>query len=105
MLRKILNFIELNLHREIRIEELAQVACYSTDHFTRQFKKTTGKLPLEYINRRRIEKAQILLLTTSFTQKEISEKTGFNSLQYYNTIFKQFSGATPAYYRKMGGLI
>lgn len=105
ILRKIFNYINLNLHREIRIEELADIACFSTDHFTRQFKKLTGMLPLEYINIKRVEKAQILILTTTLSQKEITELTGFNSPQYFNQIFTRYTGSTPAIYRKMGGLI
>ncbi len=104
-LRKVFNYINLNLHNEIRIEDLADIACFSTDHFTRQFKKLTSLLPLEYINTKRVEKAQILLLTTTLTQTEIAEITGFNSPQYFNQIFTKYTGSPPARYRKQGGLI
>lgn len=104
-LRKVFNYINLNIHQEIRMEILAELACCSTDHFTRIFKRVTGMLPLDYINMKRIEKAQILLLTTINPQKEISEQCGFNSLQYYTLMFKRYAGTSPAQYRKMGGLI
>ena len=53
----------------------------------------------------RIEKAQILLLTTALSQVEISELSGFNNLPYYYRVFKMKTGTTPVNYRKMGGLI
>lgn len=103
--RKVFQYINLNLHEEIRIENLAKIACYSYDHFIRIFKKTTGMLPTRYINLKRIEKAQILLLTTNLTQNEICIKTGFNNPPYFYRVFQKYVGTTPSKYRKMGGLI
>lgn len=104
-LTNVFQHISKHLYREIKIEELAEIACCSKDHFSRQFKKITSMLPNDYINIKRIEKAQELLITTSKSQKQISEEAGFNSQQYYTRIFKRIVGATPAEYRKMGGLI
>jgi YesN/AraC family two-component response regulator len=62
-------------------------------------------LPLQYINMKKIEKAQILLLTTGLSLLEICEKTGFNNLPYFYRVFQKQSGCTPATYRRMGGLV
>lgn len=103
--RKVFQYINAHLHEDIRIEKLAEIACYSYDHFTRVFKKTTGMLPMKYINQKKMEKAQILLLTTSLSQKEICDKTGFNNLPYYYRVFQKHAGCTPVKYRKQGGLV
>ncbi|MGQ1787223.1 MULTISPECIES: AraC family transcriptional regulator [unclassified Saccharicrinis] len=104
-LTNVFRHISTNLHRDIKLEELAEIACCSKDHFSRQFKKITHMLPNDYINIKRIEKAQELLITTAKNQKQISEEAGFNSQQYYTRIFKRIVGTTPVEYRKMGGLI
>lgn len=103
--RKVFQYINANLHREIRVETLAELANYSYDHFTRMFKKTTGMLPVKYINMKKIEKTQILLLTTNLSQSEICFESGFNHLPYYYKVFKNLVGCTPSKYRRMGGLV
>jgi AraC family transcriptional regulator len=97
---QILAFIQQNIDKEIIIKELACKACLSSDHFTRAFKKAIGLTPLDYINLKRVEKAQLLLVTTNLPMKEILIKTGFNSASYFNRIFKSTTGSTPMAYRK-----
>lgn len=103
--RRVFQYINSNLNSEIRIESLAELANYSYDHFTRVFRKLTGMLPVKYINMKKIEKAQILLLTTNLSQSQICYETGFNNLPYYYKVFQKLTGSTPARYRRMGGLV
>jgi AraC family transcriptional regulator len=98
--KQILVYIRQNLDKEITVKELACKAYLSSDHFTRTFKKIIGTTPLDYINLKRIEKAQLLLGTTDLSLKEIMEKTGFNSASYFDRIFKSTTGSTPLEYRK-----
>ncbi|TRX57623.1 helix-turn-helix domain-containing protein [Fulvivirga sp. M361] len=104
-LREVFKYIHTHLKQEIRMEHLAEIACYSTDHFTRRFKHITGLLPVEYINNKRIEMAQLLLLTSTKTQKEISEASGFSCQQYYSRVFKKKVGCAPGQYRKVHGFV
>ncbi len=99
--KEVLMHIEQNISRDISIRELADLACLSNDHFTRLFKKIIGITPVKYLNLKRIEKAQLLLLTTNLSIKEIVEKTGFNSISFFNRTFKKTSGSTPYIYRKI----
>lgn len=102
-IQPILLHIQNNLGRDICVNELANMACFSKDHFSRVFKSITGMAPCDYIIRKRIERAQFLLLTTEMGQKEIIEETGFRSASYFSRIFKKITAYTPEKYRKQRG--
>lgn len=99
-LKQVLMYVQNNLHNDFSIGELAEMACLSKDHFTRVFKSVTGYPPVEYVIRKRIEKAQFLLLTTNYSQNRIIEETGFKSLSYFSKIFKKHTRISPGKFRK-----
>lgn len=102
-IQPILLYIQNNIVRDIKVEELANMACLSKDHFSKVFKSITGMAPGDFIIKKRIERAQFLLLTTEMDQYEIIELTGFKSASYFSRIFKQQTSYTPARYRKQIG--
>lgn len=99
-LQPILDYIHENLENEILSDDLANIACLSKDHFSKVFKTILGVSPHEYIIRKRIEKAQYLLLTTELALNEITEKTNIKSLSYFCRLFKKITRLSPAEYRK-----
>ena len=102
-IQPILIHIQNNLQRDISVNELASMACLSKDHFSRVFKSITGMAPCDYIIRKRIERAQFLLLTTDLGQKEIIEQAGFKSTSYFSRNFKKRTSYSPEKYRKQRG--
>ena len=99
-IQPILHYIRNNLYNDIRVEDLAELACISKDHFSRVFKSITGFAPCEYIIQKRVERAQYLLLTTDLPPKKIIEQTGFRSASYFSRVFKKQTGYSPIGYRK-----
>lgn len=102
-IQPILHHIQNHLAEEIKVERLAEMACLSKDHFSRIFKSITGLAPCDYVIRKRIERAQFLLITTEKGIKEISEETGFRSASYFTRIFKKQTSRSPARYRMQQG--
>ncbi|MFA9392112.1 MAG: helix-turn-helix domain-containing protein [Prolixibacteraceae bacterium] len=102
-IQAILKYIQANLKEDIKMETLAKMACLSCDHFTKVFKSIVLVPPCEFIIKKRIEKAQFLLLTTDMPLKHIIEETGFKSLAYFSRTFKQNTSKTPTEYRQMRG--
>lgn len=102
-IQPILLFIQNNLKRDIKVEELAKMAYFSKEHFSRVFKSITGMAPCDYIIRKRIERSQFLLLTTDLELNEIMEQNGFKSASYFSRIFKKQTAYSPAKYRQQRG--
>lgn len=99
-LYKVLAYIANNMDKPIAVEELSSISCLSKDHFIRVFKKATAQTPADYINAKRVERAQMLLLTTDYPMKYIIEKTGFASQAYFSRMFKKYCAYSPSEYRR-----
>lgn len=99
-INKTLQFIHENINTEIAVSHLASLACISEDHFTRLFKKTIGLAPIKYINLKKIEKAQLLLLTTDNMIGDIAMELAVENISYFNRMFRQHAGMTPGEYRE-----
>lgn len=97
--KRVLGYIDDNLHRQITLAELAAVANLSHYHFARKFKNKMGMTPLQYLADRRVEMAKRQLRTTSDSLVEISLACGFASQSHFSTVFKKVTGTTPAAYR------
>ena len=65
-----------------------------------KMKAITGAGAKEYITKIRIEKAKVLIESTSNTIAEISDMTGFASQSYFSTAFKNYTGLTPSQYKQ-----
>lgn len=94
-------YIRKHLNEAIELEKLAEISCLSKDHFIRLFKKELGTTPLQYINQKKIEKAQLLLITEELAVKEIAFQLAFEDYSYFNRLFKKITGVTPQEYRQL----
>lgn len=97
---KATKLIQANLACHITIEQLAAEAGISAEHFIRLFNQTTGTTPMLYINQKRIEKAELLLLTTQMSIREIALKMGYEDNSYFVRVFKRVTNTTPSEYRR-----
>ena len=68
-----------------------------------KLKQTTGMGTSEYINSRRIQKAEDMLLNTNLSVSEISDRLGFTYQRYFSTLFKKMKGISPSQFRNQNG--
>lgn len=94
------DYVRKNYARPITVNEVADYVGYSHSYFSNLFKKEMECGFRTYLNRVRIEKSKILLLSGKFTVPEICEITGFPDQSTFGKVFKQETGVTPGRFRK-----
>ena len=98
-LTDIFSYIDNHLYQNIHVSDLAEQMCLSSDHFTRIFKQVSGMSPIQYIQAKRIERAQTLLLASRLSIKEIAETVGIPNLSQFSKLFTKETGHSPREYR------
>jgi AraC family transcriptional regulator len=98
--RKVTSFIETNLDSPIRSTNLASIARLTPCHFSRAFRNSFGDSPIEYVIRRRIERAQGLMLSTDASLSQIALDCGFADQAYLCRLFRRIVGESPGTWRR-----
>ena len=98
-LRQVKEFVDENYSRDLKLAEMAQVAGMSSFHFAREFKRTTGTTPHQYLMKLRVEQAKALLAKNDLPLIEVGLQSGFSHQSHFTRLFRRFTGTTPHSYR------
>ena len=90
-----------NLDRKITLDQLVDQFGYSATYIKICFKNTYGMPVHQYIRRKRMEQAAVLLLEERDGILEIAGKVGFENGSKFAKVFKDTFGMTPGKYRRM----
>jgi len=97
--KRIFAYIEKNI-KTVTPSSVAEFSCYNFPYFSKLFKKHVGCNLSEYINKKRLEMASVLLLESEKSIENIGYEVGFNHKSYFHRVFKRYYGVTPEEYRK-----
>ena len=97
-LRLVHNFIDHNYHRKIELDEIAEVCFMTKEAFCRYFKKMTTYTFIEFLNRYRVVHSKRYLMAGQSVSKACY-LSGFQSVSYYNRIFKRITNENPSKFR------
>jgi len=97
---KALSHIRKNIDRKITVSELASLCMLSEFHFLRLFKRELKISPINYINQKKIERAQLLLVVYKRSIKDIAYSLSFENVSYFTRLFRNVVGKTPSRYRE-----
>jgi AraC-like DNA-binding protein len=92
-------FIQARMREPITLADMAAVAGLHPAYFSDRFAELVGVRPMEYLVRRRIERAQFLLLTTPVPIKAIAHEVGLPDAGHFSRVFSSHCGASPTSYR------
>lgn len=99
-LRRVLKFIDENLHRDIDLTEVAEAAYLSPNYLSQLLKKQTGLAFVDWLTGRRMERARNLLAHTAERVGSIAHRVGFADEAYFTRRFTQRFGVAPTAYRR-----
>jgi len=97
---RLIEFVEQNLTGGIALLDLAEIAGYTPDHFSRLFKRCFGQSPYQYVLARRVERAKAMLRDRTGSIAEIATACGFSTQAHLCSAFKRRTGSTPGCYRR-----
>ncbi|MFD0900355.1 helix-turn-helix transcriptional regulator [Actinomadura sediminis] len=92
-----------NFGEQLTMDDMARTALFSKFHFSRVFRQVTGISPGRFLSAVRLQAAKRLLISTSLTVAEISNRVGYTSVGTFSTRFKNSVGVAPTLYRQNGG--
>ena len=101
-LKEIRELFDTDFQANYSLDELETQFHVGKYKLCREFTAAYGMPPLRYLNRRRIEAAGHLLLTTSLKVHEVGSRVGIDNTNHFISLFKKFTGCTPATFRQKG---
>ncbi len=100
-IRRSIDYIYDNLHRQLTVTELAEREGLSASYYSRLFSKETGVTVNQFINDAKIRTAQNMLKFSDSPILDISISLGFSSQSAFSSTFKKVTGLSPKVYRDM----
>ncbi len=100
LLKRIVEYVEANLERNIPLKPLADIAHMSVDHLVRTFCAATSKTPHQYVLERRLERAGALLRRDATPLAEVAHACGFRNASHFSVRFNAHFGMPPSQYRR-----
>ncbi|MDP6795135.1 MAG: helix-turn-helix domain-containing protein [Verrucomicrobiota bacterium] len=94
-----IDYMRAHLHEPFFVGKLIDHIGYGRSRFYELFRTNTGMTPNDYLRRLRLEVARGLLENTARPVTQIAFEVGFNSSQYFSTVFQQYTGLTPSGFR------
>ena len=99
--RRVSEFVDKNLASALPVARLADTVNLSESHFSHAFRKRLGISPHSYVLRKRVEKAQQLMLTTGEPLAQIAMSCGLTNQSHLCQVFRRVVGSSPGSWRRL----
>ena len=103
LVKQALEYIENNVAKDISLNEISEKLNISSYYFSKLFKEETNEGFVEYLTKRRVERAKEMLKDPKKSIKEVGSDCGYSDPNYFSRIFKKSTGMTPTEYKERAG--
>lgn len=100
-MNRVIDHVYAHLEEDISFDELADVACLSSYHWSRIYSDMRGETIASTIRRLRLQRAADRLANSDLEVRIVADRAGYGSVDTFGRAFKDTFGMTPAAYRKM----
>lgn len=97
---KLHQWIQENLNRQIRVNDMAEYCCLSERTFLRRYRSATGMAPTQGLLKIRLDAARTLTLTTRLPISAVAKRSGFSSQEQLAKKMKNILGVSPRQLRE-----
>ncbi len=98
-------YFNAHLAENIQLRDAADEIGLSSEHMIREFKRSNGISPMQYLRELRINRAKALLHDGALNISEVGQAVGYNSLPHFSRVFRQSTGMSPRTFRRRAGLV
>ncbi len=91
-------YIQANLEKPPRIQEIAKHICQSESSFKRNFKSTYGLSVYQFIQYARVQKAKQLLDTGRYNVRQVAYQIGYANPSHFSKAFRKYIHFNPKEY-------
>lgn len=105
VVKKVIDYVEVNLEREINLDNISKNIGYSKFYLNRIFTEYTGITIYKYLQNRRLTMAAEKLVKTDKTIMQIAYEAGYDTQQSFSFAFKQVYLYPPKIYREIGNFM
>lgn len=97
--QKVITYVDTDLCADLSLKSLSDLLSVNASYLSTLFKKEMGMPLTDFVNHRRIQYAQKLLVSTETPIKLIAIQCGIPDVYYFSRLFKRITGTTPKAYR------
>jgi len=91
----VLAYIDNHITEQISLKSVAETFYISPNYLSASFKSYFGVTFVEYVSRKKIEKAKEILLSSNLKIYEVAAGLGFENTYYFSKVFRKVEGMSP----------
>ncbi|MFL9886714.1 AraC family transcriptional regulator [Paraburkholderia agricolaris] len=98
--KRVTRWLEEHYAEDIRLKDMAAIACLSDSYFLKAFRDTVGQTPYHYLKTIRLNAARALLRTSNLPVSKIATSCGYKSGSHFCVEFGRETGMSPSIFRR-----